>query len=1113
MKIIDDEVSWIMLARNSQSRVLLDLLNLGVTVKYCHFRSKTLLTRCFYLILAGFVLAFPFCTAAQTPISGPINSDTTLSAGVYVVSGTTVATGVTLTLSPGAILKFQPNASLAIFGNLVAVGSEAEPIYFTEIRDDSVGGDTNGDLGATLPAPGSWRSISIANGGTAELVHTQIRYGGNGSSQSSSLNKNGSGSLVITDSLIKDSATRGLNLVETTDAISITRNLFEDNNVGAAAVQTTGPISIFDNDMEGNRFGIYVERSIGTVTVSNNRVSSSDIVGIDLFDLTGPIGVNANELSNNQRGLRIRHSPNLSGITGNSFDPNNVSPVVLDAISSGTVIDADNTLNGPIEVESGNLISNTTWQNDWTYYITQNTFNPTLIVNPGISLTIEPGTVIKFGLDAALSVGGSINAIGTSDQPITFTEIRDDTAGGDSNGDFSATQPSPGLWRGIDIGDNANAAMHHARIRYAGRNSTPAVTKTGAGSFELTSSEITDNDSSALKLDQTEEDISIVGCLLEDNNWYGIEATGTLGVLSFDDNDIAGNQNDNIRVHSPIGPLEITNNRLSDSTHDGIELSDVSGAVEIVGNESKDNQSGLRITGRSLLSGISNNDFGTRNTYSVLLNPTASSSIIELDNVLDGPVAIEEGSMVMNTTWNSNWTYHIIGEPNGTTLTVNPGVHWTIPEGVIIKFGIGAGISVGGTLTATGTPDEPIHFTEIRDDTVGGDSNGDLGLTQPAPGLWRGIDVLDDANATLHYVRVRFAGRNASSALTKWGAGLFDLSDSEVALNEAGGLRLSQTASDITISRNNLHGNGWYGFEANNPEGTLTIVQNILATNGNDNLRIESPEELFSIINNQISDSSQDGIELLNVDAFGEVSGNEIINNSESGLSVRGPNSNPIVARNTFSNNRYGINVVDEANPLIGGSVSSGNDIESNLEFGIRNSSTSIIVDATYNWWGDSSGPFQQTENPSGLGDVVSQNVLFNPYLGASGVNPVPILDFSPSGVIRLSDQEPTASSVLIEITNTGTADLILGGISLDGDGSASFDIQGDGISGGTIAPFQSETAEVVLITTESGSHEATLSLTSNDLDAQSVQRLVVGWIGPIPQVIFKDRFGQQENP
>ncbi|MDH7564479.1 MAG: PKD domain-containing protein [Candidatus Bathyarchaeota archaeon] len=40
-------------------------------------------------------------------------------------------------------------------------------------------------------------------------------------------------------------------------------------------------------------------------------------------------------------------------------------------------------------------------------------------------------------------------------------------------------------------------------------------------------------------------------------------------------------------------------------------------------------------------------------------------------------------------------------------------------------------------------------------------------------------------------------------------------------------------------------------------------------------------------------------------------------------------------------------------------------------------------MNATYNWWGDSTGPYHPTKNPTGLGNQASDYVLFKPWLVA----------------------------------------------------------------------------------------------------------------------------------
>jgi len=63
--------------------------------------------------------------------------------------------------------------------------------------------------------------------------------------------------------------------------------------------------------------------------------------------------------------------------------------------------------------------------------------------------------------------------------------------------------------------------------------------------------------------------------------------------------------------------------------------------------------------------------------------------------------------------------------------------------------------------------------------------------------------------------------------------------------------------------------------------------------------------------------------------------------------------------------------------------------IYGNTGYGIMNT-TSNIVDAEYNWWGDSTGPYHPDSNPGGLGDTVSDNVDFIPWLYWPGVEEQP---------------------------------------------------------------------------------------------------------------------------
>jgi len=118
-------------------------------------------------------------------VNGTVTVDSRFTADPgfpYISTGSpTVNSGKTLTIDPGVVIKCTSSGwALIVNGSVSAVGTVDSPIYFTSLKDDTVGGDTNGDGSATSPAKGNWYGIKLQSGGSGVFEHCVARYGGGG---------------------------------------------------------------------------------------------------------------------------------------------------------------------------------------------------------------------------------------------------------------------------------------------------------------------------------------------------------------------------------------------------------------------------------------------------------------------------------------------------------------------------------------------------------------------------------------------------------------------------------------------------------------------------------------------------------------------------------------------------------------------------------------------------------------------------------------------------------------------------------------------------------------------------------------------------------------------
>ncbi len=145
---------------------------------------------------------------------------------------------------------------------------------------------------------------------------------------------------------------------------------------------------------------------------------------------------------------------------------------------------------------SGPIPDGTVWTNTEVQEIIGDALVPT-----GATLTVEPGTVVKFRSAFSLTVDGTLRSAGTAGKPIVFTAITDDTAGGDTNGDGDTTSPSRGSWGRIAFSPTSTGSLlDHAEVRYGGAFPADTGVQVAVGQLTLTNSVVRDNAGAGLRV-------------------------------------------------------------------------------------------------------------------------------------------------------------------------------------------------------------------------------------------------------------------------------------------------------------------------------------------------------------------------------------------------------------------------------------------------------------------------------------------------------------------------------------------------------------------------------------------------------------------------------------
>ena len=191
-------------------------------------------------------------------MSGILAGDTVMDGSYAITSDLQVPAGVILTILPGSVLRFGIATELVVAGSLVANGTAANPIFFSNLRFAN-----NEDL--------SWDGIDFDNATNSTISYSVFEYA------AAAIDLAGDSVVPISENVFRNNRT-GIADSGLYHSVQISSNSFVENYQAIAGIRTRDSSFISGNRFIDNPNVLVSGYYFDTTSVSGNSFEGSDLV-------------------------------------------------------------------------------------------------------------------------------------------------------------------------------------------------------------------------------------------------------------------------------------------------------------------------------------------------------------------------------------------------------------------------------------------------------------------------------------------------------------------------------------------------------------------------------------------------------------------------------------------------------------------------------------------------------------------------------------------------------------------------------------------------------------------------------------------------------------------